>query len=312
MKMEQVRCNLCGADRSVPYLERGDLSLFLAGRFSLVRCLECGLVYQNPRPAGAELAHIYPDEYDQYTIGLQQEPSPLARLDRLYGLRKRCIAVMRHKAQGRLLDVGCATGDFMDVMRQYPGWEVAGVELSAYASQYAREKLGLDVKTGTLEQAGFSEASFDVITLWDVLEHVPDPLGVLRLSYRLLRPGGVLVINTPNLESLDARLFRAYWIGYELPRHLYVFSRRTMLALLAKAGFRVAETRCLYGSHAAAMTSVSFWLRAKVKDKRRLARLEPVLFARPVRLLTLPYFFVLDRLQLASGLTLFCVRMDAA
>jgi SAM-dependent methyltransferase len=218
---------------------------------------------------------------------------------------------MRYKPCGQLLDVGCATGDFLDVMRQYPGWEVCGVELSDYASRYAREQLGLDVRTGTLESAQFPEAVFDVVTLWDVIEHLPDPLGTLRQIHRLLRPGGLLVFNTPNLESLDARLFKAYWIGYELPRHLHVFSRRTLLTLIEIACFRLVDMRCFYGSHAAAMSSARFWLRAKLRNTRWHAwqeRLVPVLFSRLLRLLTLPYFFLTDQLRLSSGLTVFCTK----
>lgn len=308
--MEFVKCNLCGSDHYKVHLVRGDLNLFLDGEFRLVQCLNCGLIYLNPRPTPDELTALYPDNYDQYNIAVCDEPSLCTRLDRRYGLHKRCRAIMRYKRQGRLLDVGCATGDFLDAMRSYPGWEVYGIELNEYASEYARTRLGLVVKTGTLDSVDFPEHWFDVVTLWNVLEHLPDPLSALKTTHRLLKPGGLLVLNTPNLDSLDARIFGPYWIGYELPRHLYVFSRRTLRALVEKAGFSILKTLCLYGSHAATMSSIRFWLRAKARNAKWREPLEHILFARAFRLMTLPIFFVIDRLQLSTALTIFCKRID--
>ncbi len=306
MQLEPVQCGLCGGEAWVPYLTRGDLNLFLAGQFQLVRCQTCGLVYLNPRPPVAQLGELYRDDYDQYTVAVSAVPSRLARLDREYGLRKRCRAVLRFVPRGRLLDVGCATGDFLWAMRRYPGWQVSGVELNDSAARYAREQLQLDVRTGTLAAAGFAAGSFDAVTLWDVIEHVPDPAATLAEVARLLRPGGLLVINTPNLDSLDARLFGAYWIGYELPRHLYVFSRRTLQAFTTQAGFTTVDFRNLYGSHSWAMSSVRFWLRAKMKNARLRQWLEAAVMSLPLRALCLPYFLVIDQLRLGSGMTVTC------
>lgn len=307
--MEQVPCNLCGADHYAVHLQRRDLMLFLPGEFRLVRCLECGLVYLNPRPVPEQLAELYQGDYDQYNQAIQDE-KPLKRLDRQYGLRKRCQAILGHKSHGHLLDVGCATGDFLETMRTYPGWQVSGVELSATASRYARERLGLDVRTGTLMEARFAAESFDVITLWNVIEHLTDPVAELSEMNRLLRPGGLLVFTTPSLDSLDAGLFGRYWIGYELPRHYFVFSRQTAVTLLARTGFRLAEARCLYGSYAAFMASVRFWLRDGRLAGRVLAWAEKALFFRPLRLALAPLFFAADRLQLSSGPTFFGVKVN--
>lgn len=308
--MEFVKCNLCNSTQYKTYLVRNDLNLFLDGEFQLVKCANCGLVYMNPRPTPDELSSLYPDEYDQYTVAVSDEPSRWTYFDRRYGLRKRCRSILRHKRQGRLLDIGCATGDFLDEMRHYPGWEVHGIELSKYASEYARSRLQLTVKTGTLDTVDYPEHSFDVITLWNVLEHLPDPLDTFKKVHRLLKTGGLLVFNTPNLDSLDARIFGPYWIGYELPRHLFIFSRYTLNLLVKKSGFSIVETRCLYGSHAAAMSSVRFWLRAKARNAKWRELLERVLFTRVFRLVTLPGFFIMDQLQLSTSLTMFCKKMD--
>jgi len=307
--MEHVNCPYCQADDYGVHLVRGDLSLGQAGEFRLVRCHRCGLVYLNPRPTRRELAALYPDEYDQYTETLAQS-SRLVRWDRRYGLRKRCQAIRRYKPAGRLLDVGCATGDFLDVMREIPGWQVTGVELSAHAADYARTELGLDVLVGTLEENHLADASFDVVTLWNVFEHLPDPLATLREIHRILKPSGLLVINTPNLDSLDARLYGPYWIGYELPRHFCVFSYYTLHIMVKQVGFHVVDARCLYGSHAAAASSIRFWLRAHVSAGWHRDMLEGVLFSRVVRLLTMPYFFAADRMRLSTALTIFCVKAN--
>ncbi len=306
--MKYVRCVLCGSEHYKDYLVRGDLNLFLEGEFHLVQCLECGLVYLNPRPARNEIPTFYPNHYDQFNFAIHKS-SFLTRMDRNYGLHKRCRAVLRYRRHGRLLDVGCATGDFLDAMRRYPGWEVYGVELNERASEYARRQLGLTVTTGTLEDADYPERYFDVVTLWHVLEHIYDPLGALRKIYRLLKSEGILIFTTPNLDSLDAHLYGAFWIGYDLPRHLQVFSYRTLRTLTDKSGFRILDIRCLYGSYAAAASSIRFWMRAKNRDAKWLKTVECFLFSLPIRVLASPYFFLMDRLRLSSALTVTCVKV---
>jgi len=308
MLMEEcIQCSLCGSSNYKDYLVRGDLNLFLEGKFHLVQCLECGLVYLNPRPSRTELPLLYPDHYDQFNFAIHKH-SFLSRLDHEYGLRKRCKAVLRYKKHGRLLDVGCATGDFLNAMRRYRGWEVYGVEINKSASEYARRQLGLMVETGTLEDVDFPEMYFDVVTLWHVLEHIYDPIDALKKIYRLLKPDGILIFTTPNLDSLDARLFGPFWIGYDLPRHFYVFSLRTIRALADKSGFRILDMRCLYGSYAAAASSIRFWMRAKYRNAKWLPRVERVLFSLSFRILAAPYFFIMDRLRLSSALTVTCVK----
>jgi 2-polyprenyl-3-methyl-5-hydroxy-6-metoxy-1,4-benzoquinol methylase len=265
------------------------------------------LVYLNPRPATEDLIHLYPDEYDQYEPR-STHGNLLGRLDQGYGFFKRCRAVLQHKSDGRLLDIGCATGNFLAAMQRYPGWEVYGVEISPFASAYARDVLGLNVHTGTLETAQLPVEDFDVITLWDVIEHMPDPLESLGRMYRLLKPGGMLIMRTPNLNSWDARLFGRYWIGYELPRHLYVFSRATLGSMITMAGFMVEDIEVTYGSHAAAMSSVRFLMRDRWPASRWREVVEKLLFARALRLIVAPYFWLADRLILSSGPTWFCQR----
>ena len=135
---------------------------------------------------------------------------------------------------GRLLDVGCAAGFFLAEAQRY--YDCEGVELSAFSSKFAREHLGLKVHTGTLADAWFASGQFDLITLWDVIEHVPDPRGVLDEVARLLKPGGHAVLTTGDVESAYARARAADWPLMGPPWHLYYFSRTTLGCMAHAAG----------------------------------------------------------------------------
>ena len=137
-------------------------------------------------------------------------------------------------AKGKLLDVGAATGFFVALARER-GFDARGVELSEYAASLGRQK-GLDIETGTLAD---STGTYDAITMLDVIEHLPDPRADLKRAYALLRPGGVLVINTPDVGSLIARAFGLHWHLIVPPEHLYYFDRKNLCALLEETGFRV-------------------------------------------------------------------------
>lgn len=307
LMLEWVACNLCGQNDYEVLLIRKDLTLFVPGDFRVVKCKNCGMVYLNPRPSKESFAFIYPEQYDQYTQALSRESSWLNRMDRGYGLTKRARAIINYKSEGCLLDIGCATGDFIELMQDHYGWRVYGVEPSISASDYAHRLLGLEVTAGTVETIGYEKGSFDVVTMWNVIEHLPDPLGTLKYIRTLLKPDGLLVFNTPNLDSLDAHLFGPYWIGFEMPRHFYVFSRHTLQCMLTRAGFRIIETRCLYGSHAAFMSSLRFWLRAQKMPASLRGLLETCIFSRLVRALMLPLFYISDSQRASTAPTDFCV-----
>src|SRR5215211_4363629 len=188
VELEYSPCEICGQNNPIPVASRTDL--FLGGdvTYTMQCCQGCGVIYQHPRPTAATIGNLYPPEYPQYTVGLHREKK-LRRIDRRYGLWKRCRIVQRHVKHGRLLDVGCATGDFLTEMQRRPGWSIVGIEPSHVAAHYAHVEAGLDVVEGTLNGAPFAEQSFDAITMWDVFEHVYDPRAVIQAAARLLRPG---------------------------------------------------------------------------------------------------------------------------
>ena len=237
-----------------------DLMHTTPGCYTLRRCCGCGVLYMNPRLMGKELDAAYPEEYISHQP--YQHRNLLAHI--LYRIRKDriCRAVLSYYPHpaGKVLDIGCATGDFLESMRWY-GWDAYGIEPSSRAAAYAREIRHLDVFTGTLEEAPYEDGSFDIVTLWHVLEHVPDPVGTLRRIRRLLKPDGLLVFAIPNSESYEASLFRGAWSGLDIPRHLFVFSPTSVETALKRSGFETIHARGLFGSYSYAMLSLLFLIR---------------------------------------------------
>jgi SAM-dependent methyltransferase len=307
--MESVTCNLCGASAAAVHATGRDRLTGVDGEFTLVRCAQCGLVYLNPRPRADEIDRYYPADYLPFLPAIDDEPGWFRRLDRRNGLRRR-QAIMRRwvgrpePGAHRLLDVGCATGIFLQGMAE-EGWQVQGVELSPTAADYARRRFGLNVFTGTLEQARLPTGSFDVITLWDVLEHVYDPKATLHEVHRLLKPNGAFVFSLPDLDTIEAKVFGRYWAGLDMPRHLTLFNRATLGRLLRETGFVRQDYSHFTGRHGVFVLSLDFWASEQVASPRLRRWLHRLAASIPARLLTLPYYFVADRLHQSSVVTVF-------
>ena len=201
--MEIVTCALCNCNQSTPVYELSDF--WLEGKntsTSFVRCIQCGLVYQNPRPEPHEMQQYYPKKYEVFQAGLKEKRGRLHP----YGLSKRSSFIIRYKQSGVLLDVGCANGVFLKWMEQLQGWQLYGVEVGEFAAETARQK-GLNVITGTLESAVYPQSFFDVVTLWDVIEHVHQPVETLKEVNRIMRPDAILVMRLPNFKQYRCENF---------------------------------------------------------------------------------------------------------
>jgi SAM-dependent methyltransferase len=300
--MERIVCPLCRSPDYVPCATLIDRLMGVPGQFTIVRCTRCELHYLNPRPTLEELAPYYPRDYDPYTVPLPDELPFFQRLSVRYGLRKRCRAVQRLKRGGQLLEIGCANGLFMDAMRRVGGWHVQGVEVNELAARYARERLGLDVTTGTLAEAQFSDDQFDAVAMWDVLEHVHDPGKTLREIHRVLKPDGVLVLRLPLLDSWDRRLFGRYWVGWDAPRHLTTFSLRTLRQMLGQADFDLEHAASISGSYPTFSLSLRFWAQDHLPQHAQ-HKLRVVLDSLAVRAAVSPIFYLMDRLALGTVVT---------
>jgi len=298
--VETVNCHLCGAsDRRVRYRGR-DLLHGTRGEFTIVECVSCGFLYLSPRPDQSEIDRYYPSDYMPFRRPLQQESSAVHRYDRGIGLRRRCRMIQRWKQTGSLLDVGCGTGDFLVAMRSVPGWSVRGLEPSSGAAEQARALSGLEVDQVFLDQAEYPAGSFDVVTLFDVFEHLPDPREALRRINNWLRPDGVVVLGLPNRRSVEASFFGEYWAGLDVPRHFSIFSPGDVRRLLRETGYAAPEIFNLTGGYFSFVLSVGFWLVGSERPTWQRAAVNSILRSLPVRAFAFPSFMLLKWLRLGS------------
>lgn len=242
---EIASCQLCGSgERTLKFQE---------GPYRVLRCASCGLVYVSPRLQGQALLDVYGADYWKSSNPKQRGYADYAKEAALYlkTYAKRMALVSRHvPARARVLDVGCAAGYFLRVA-QRAGHDVHGVEVSAAIAGEAVRELGAErVFVGTLDAAvearGWQPHSFGLVTLWDVIEHVPDPQAVLRTIRTLLAPDGVLLLETQNVGSRWARLLGRRWHHYKHDEHIYHFDPATIRRLLADTGFAVRSMGAAY------------------------------------------------------------------
>jgi len=228
--LETVPCRVCGADDPRPGLDKHGLVY--------VRCGSCGLLYVRERPdAGRRSAHQEEWAARHHATDERVADDDSAVKERLlYGPYLRRLEPFRQT--GHLLDVGCGSGGFLAAARRRD-WAVSGVELSRTNVQVARQVRGLDVRRGSLEGAGFPDGRFDAVTLWEVIEHVPDPGATLAEAVRVLRPGGALFLSTPNAASLSRLVLGADYPPFIPWDHLQVFTAATLREALGRAGLRV-------------------------------------------------------------------------
>lgn len=237
---EAAACVMCGStDGKV---------LFAKGPSRVVRCRQCRLCYAAVRPKESVMTAIYNQGYFQ---DRSQVSAEFVRGQRtLYDVM--CERILRRLGQptagARLLDIGCGTGKLLAIAQRY-GWTVQGIEPSDYASRWARDTYGFDVRTGVFRGGEFPAGAFDAVVLSDVVEHLYAPLPMLGEILRILRPGGVCVITTPNVKGLSTRLFggRNYALDATTAGsgHVTFFSPQTLRAILRAAGF--AEVRLWTG-----------------------------------------------------------------
>lgn len=304
MELEAVAC-VFGHDAPAERLfDRPDWLFEFPGDFGWYRCPKCGLLYLNPRPSLDSIAEFYPKSYGPYRPAIDDERNPIIRWKRRRNLQKFIQAVERHQNPGTLLDVGCATGNFLFEMKRR-GWQVQGIELQVDAAHYAQRRFGLEVFIGDLLDIDLPDDQFDVITFWDVLEHTHDPVSILQTAQRLLRRKGLLVFSIPDTNSKEASSFGSAWIGYDAPRHLYLFPGQSLQLLLESSGFALIDSEHVLGNYHSWVASWHAQINRRFRPssfRRIIIRLAYLPFWGP---LTSPYFQRLNQAGKGTVKTLF-------
>ncbi|UOQ66291.1 class I SAM-dependent methyltransferase [Hymenobacter volaticus] len=234
------KCPVCGKSAFRNKLVVEDKSVSKES-FAIQQCEACTFQFTNPRPDAAHIGRYYEsDDYVSHNSGAAGVINQAYKVARFFTMRRK-VAMLNKLAprKGRLFDYGCGTGHFLAAAKSN-GWQIAGWEPNARAREEASERAGQPIGTESL--TSFERGSFDAITLWHVLEHVHELNETLQQLISLLKPDGVLLIAVPNVDSLDAQHYRQDWAAYDVPRHLYHFSEKTMTQLLKKHKLTVLET----------------------------------------------------------------------
>jgi SAM-dependent methyltransferase len=226
-------CTLCGAAEHVRLFAVDSHPVPDGRQWDLVQCAGCGLVFVVPMPGWEHLEGIYTRQtyYQQERKPRVPDPeNPHVRF------------LQRFAATGRLLDVGCGPGHFLNDAKA-AGWKVVGLDPNPFNATFAREAYGVEVHTGTLTEAPFRSGSFDVVCMMGVVEHLPDPVGGLKDLARLVRPGGGIFLLTQNIRSWLAWLMGRRFVFTIPPEHVHYFSSATVRRLLDVTGFALVSLR---------------------------------------------------------------------
>ena len=235
----KVKCEGCGADNT--------RFLYKVDGYRLVQCKRCNLTYLNPRPTPKELDKYYkqyfqdqvdPDGKKRNYYAEKQE-----KMNAFYQEYKKLERFLK-KRQGKILDVGCAAGFFLESMP--PSWERYGVEYDKSCATEANNIKGVKVKAGSLIKAHYPKESFDVITMLQTIEHMPDPSDNIAEAGRILKKGGLIYLTTPNFDSMTAKVFKENHRLITAPAHLYYFTPRTLATLLRNHCFKVVKVHYPY------------------------------------------------------------------
>jgi len=265
---DAVNCNLCSFSDYRVLRKKSHLldlnglkrSLDIRNELNCVQCLNCGLIYLNPMPTFRELKRYYEQEYDF----LLQRNSENYLQGSDY-IRNQLITFEKYVTKGRLLDIGCGTGNYVFRGREL-GWDTYGIEVSKRNSDFLSNELGLNVLNGSIEEVNFDSEYFDVVILNHVLEHLFDPKMVLKKIYGFLKKGGILALYVPNeFECLYSRLMLNNLLFYLQPRerptdHLYFFNKKTIQRLLTSIGYRIMD-----------LTTMNFRINTNHKNRYGLA-----------------------------------------
>ena len=221
------QCNLCGEQKAIRFL-------YYKAHYAIVQCQSCSLIYTNEIPSRAELNTIYSSDF--FTVGAKFTDSPTGGGHGNAEQRVKQLLTLADIGLDKWLDVGCATGNFILAAKPFVT-EIYGIEISDYAVSQAKRRGLSNLVVGDFLEVELRKDQFDMVSMWDVIEHVTDPMANLRKAFQILKPGGCLALSTGDIDSKIARLTGRFWHLMIPPRHLYFFSRSTIELMLAANDF---------------------------------------------------------------------------
>jgi SAM-dependent methyltransferase len=288
-----ARCPACQSSSTVHAFDAKDLALRAApGTFSYRRCTACGTVFVAPQPDDRVLAEAYPKAYENY----QADRSLFYRLATPLTLPEVRRFVRHADGSGRLIELGAGNGRFLERLRRC-GWTgpLEGIEFDQEVAAATSARTGFEVRAGNLNTEVLPEQSYDAIVMRHVIEHLRRPEAILEMVFRALRPNGLLFIGTPDARALSARVFGRHWWGYEVPRHLVVFSSPALESLTERVGFTSIDRWWGFSPH---MWSSSLGLLlADGRPPRRWHRIA----TSPVNPITMAGFSLASGVEVAAG-----------
>jgi SAM-dependent methyltransferase len=232
------RCGICESESGVVVFQAvPDYEYGISSGTTLARCTNCGVVQQNPLPGRDELGAFYPSDYHAYHYDASLFGDWLkTRYSRRIGRQIRD----RIGRRGAILDLGCADGAFLAALERLGEWELHGLDINPEVIRRPRSERLL-LRAGQLSADTYPPERFDAIVAIHLIEHVADPVELIGVCAKLLRPGGILIGELPNFDSWDRRLFGRYWGGLHLPRHLFFWDPDSLAALGRQGGFACIE-----------------------------------------------------------------------
>ena len=275
--MKKNNCNLCSSKYNTFLFKGKDHLHNIPGEFNIVKCKDCGLVFINPQPSQEELKKYYPNSY--FTHNLKENNLKEKIREIIYktyhgpdnNLFLKLLLFPYHnlrgipyKKNGNILDIGCGNGRFLLDCKKL-GWNAYGIEIDKEAAEIAKKNR---IKIfSSLKKARFKDNLFDTITIWDALEHMPDPMSSFLEIKRILKKNGNLIIEIPNIDSLAYKLFKDKWFGLDCPRHLHSFSLATVKKYCDKTGLKVIKIK--YNSRSSQfLGSLQYIFNNKIKIRK--------------------------------------------
>ena len=307
------QCPICGSDKIEELYSNIDDKIGRNFKFSVVKCKTCSHAFTNPLPNTKYVCDYYSDSYYSYNVDIPRFNRRIKfRIKRwlyqsshnnlIYRLISKLIIRQTaifpvYKPNGKILDIGCGNGTFLSFMKDI-GWRTFGTEISQKAVDNAL-KNGHNVFLGNISDANYSDEYFDVVTLNNVLEHIPEPVRLLKEIYRILKPGGELIICVPNFSSFSRKIFNKYWDALVIPEHLHHFTSESLKRLAEVSGFNNIFIKGIFRK------ILWYNLKAYKKQNKMSAHLIIVYIKTLILMVGSLFFFPLIFLKIGLNLCLF-------